>query len=327
MSNSRANHARSRRRGFTLVELLVVIAIIGILIALLLPAVQAARESARRSQCMNNEKQWGLGFQHYNDAFRTLPFAARSAGPDPSTGAIVARRETWVPFIWQFVELAALHDRYDFTIAFWLPPNTIQNSLDSPLGERVPLYYCPSDRIGATNIAPGDSYWRAKGNYNLNWGNVMQPHTGPAPLGVAPFGYLDFATRSRPRISKFNDFLDGTSNTLLMAEQLTPQFDSDQDHRGDMQNDDEVCTYFTTINTPNTTANDVMSPSYCVSRPTFNMPCTTGANRHKAARSRHPGGVIVMLGDGSVRFVRNSISLNIWQAVSTMNGGETISGF
>ena len=151
------------------------------------------------------------------------------------------------------------------------------------------------------------------------------PDAGATPKGFAPFGYMDFATRSKPRISKFNDFLDGTSNTMLLSEQLAPQFDSDQDHRGDMQNDDDCCTYYMTINTPNTKANDVMRPGFCVSRPLYNMPCSTGANCHKAARSRHPGGVIVLLGDGSVRFVQNSIALSIWQAIGTMTGGETIS--
>jgi hypothetical protein len=176
-------------------------------------------------------------------------------------------------------------------------------------------------------MAPGDPYWRAKGNYNLNWGHVMQPHTGAAPNGVAPFGYTDFASRTKPRITKFNEFLDGTSNTMMMSEQLIPQFDTDQDHRGDMQNDDEVCTYFMTINTPNTKANDVMAPGFCVSRPQWSMPCTTGANRHKAARSRHPNGVNIMLGDASVRFVQNSISLNVWRAIGTMNGSEALSAF
>ncbi len=79
-----------------------------------------------------------------------------------------------------------------------------------------------------------------------------------------------------------------------------------------------------TLNTPNTKTNDVMVPGYCVDNPRFGLPCVGGANRHKAARSRHPGGVNVLLGDGSVRFVRDSVSLNVWQAVGSMNGGESI---
>jgi prepilin-type processing-associated H-X9-DG protein len=302
------------------VELLVVIAIIGILIALLLPAVQSAREAARRTQCINNMKQWGIGFHEHHDTYKKLPFAA-GIRFNPTTNTNL--RETWVTYLWRFIEQEALVERYDFNVNFWEPPNTIQNSLDSPVGMRVAIYYCPSDRPGATNMSPSDTYWRAKGNYNLNWGNVMQPHTGTVPIGIAPFGYINRATRTQIREPKFNDFLDGTTNTLLMAEQLVPMRDEDQDHRGDIQNDDEVCTYFMTINTPNTTANDVMAPGFCVNNPRQGLPCTTGANRHKAARSRHPGGVNAMLGDGSVRFVRNSISLTVWQAVGTMNGGES----
>jgi prepilin-type N-terminal cleavage/methylation domain-containing protein len=311
--------------GFTLVELLVVIAIIGILIALLLPAVQSARESARRTQCHNNIHQWGIGFHGFEDANKKLPFAARSHAPN-NTGALVPRRETWVPYLWRFIEQEGLADSYDFDRAFWETPNTVLNSMDTPLGARPSVYYCPSDRPGAANLSSSDNYWRAKGNYNLNWGNVMQPHTGTVPNGVAPFGYLDRASRNQPRHPRFNDFLDGTSNTLLMSEQLVPMLDTDQDHRGDMQNDDEVCTYFMTINTPNTTAPDIMAPGFCVHRPEYRMPCSTGANRHKAARSRHPGGVNIMLGDASVRYVNNSISLRLWQSIGTMNGSEPISG-
>jgi hypothetical protein len=107
---------------------------------------------------------------------------------------------------------------------------------------------------------------------------------------------------------------------------LTPN-DGDQDHRGDMQNDDEVCTYFMTLDTPNTSAADVMAPGFCVSRPERKMPCTTGANRKKAVRSRHPNGVNAALGDASIRFITNNIQLNTWKAIGTMNGGETVGDY
>ncbi len=81
----------------------------------------------------------------------------------------------------------------------------------------------PSDRLGASNMSTVDTYWRAKGNYNLHWGNVMQPHTGAVPIGIAPFGYQNRATRTQIREPKFNEFLDGTSNTLLLSEQLVPR--------------------------------------------------------------------------------------------------------
>lgn len=94
-----------------------------------------------------------------------------------------------------------------------------------------------------------------------------------------------------------------------------------------MLNDDEACTYFMTINTPNSNALDVMAPGFCVHRPERRMPCTTGANRHKTVRSRHPTGVNAGLGDGSVRFVANNISITTWRAVSTMNGAESLADF
>ena len=126
-----------------------------------------------------------------------------------------------------------------------------------------------------------------------------------------------------PRNLRFADFTDGTTNTLLISEALTPM-DNDQDHRGDMLNDDDACTYFMTFFTPNTTAADVMKPSSCVSRPERKMPCTTGANVNKAARSRHPNGVNAVLGDASVRFITNSINLATWKGIGTMNGGDVI---
>jgi prepilin-type N-terminal cleavage/methylation domain-containing protein len=303
-----------RRRlasGFTLVELLVVIAIIGVLVALLLPAVQSAREAARRTQCLNNMRQWGLGMQLHVDSFQKLPYAAKS---NPRT--------VWVMEVWQFVEQKALHEKYQFNLGFWENPNTVLNSLDSPVGAKVNIYYCPSDRMNALQLAPGDPYFRAKGNYNLNWGDVMQPTSTGAPAAFAPFGYLDFASRDQPRMTKLSEITDGLSSTMLMSEMRAPVQNTSQDHRGDMLNDDEVCTYFTTIDGPNSTVPDIMRPSYCVDDPLHKLPCTTGANRKKAARSQHPAGVNVMYADGSETFISNNVSLNIWRAMGTMNGGE-----
>jgi prepilin-type processing-associated H-X9-DG protein len=202
--------------------------------------------------------------------------------------------------------------------------------LDGPTGKRVKIYYCPSDRYGAMQLSPTDLYFRAKGNYQINWGHIKQPDpvysaTNPAP-SWGPFGFLDFRTASRPRQSRFAEFGDGTSNTMLISETLTT-FDGDRDHRGDMLNDGEVCGYYMTTLTPNTTSPDVMLPNFCVSRPERGMPCVTGANREKAARSRHPNGVNVGLGDGAVRFVTNNISLANWQALGSLNGGETLGEF
>ena len=103
----------SHRRAFTLVELLVVIAIIGILIALLLPAVQAAREAGRRTQCVNHMKQWGLAMLMYHEKYERFPFGSISDG---GTGIGGPDRKTFVVALWPYIEQKALHDRYDFDL-------------------------------------------------------------------------------------------------------------------------------------------------------------------------------------------------------------------
>lgn len=111
-------------RAFTLVELLVVIAIIGVLIALLLPAVQAAREAARRTQCTNHLKQFGLGMHNYMDVNDTaLPYGATTPGWGDYFGVASMPRSTWMPRIWPFIEQQTLYSMYDFTKAWHVMPN------------------------------------------------------------------------------------------------------------------------------------------------------------------------------------------------------------
>jgi prepilin-type N-terminal cleavage/methylation domain-containing protein/prepilin-type processing-associated H-X9-DG protein len=314
---------QQNRPAFTLVELLVVIAIIGVLVALLLPAVQSAREASRRMQCTSQVKQWVLAMHNYNDTNLVLPYGPREA---PSTN-----RHSWVPELWPYIEQQNLYNQYNFAIGFYLPPNTTaQSTLTGPTGQRVKIYYCPSDRYGAMQTSPGDLYWRAKGNYQLNWGQLQIPDpvyslANPAKAW-APFGYLDYKSHNLPRLTRLAEIVDGTSNTMLLSESLTTR-DGDKDHRGDMLNDGEVCAYYMTIQSPNSPAPDVELSGFCVSRPEIQMPCTTAPNHYRAARSRHPNGVNVGFGDGSVRFVTNNIPLAVWQAVGTMNGGESLGDF
>jgi len=305
-----------RLRAFTLVELLVVIAIIGVLVALLLPAVQAAREASRRASCLNKLRQWGLAMHLHHDNTNYLPQGNQS---NP--------RRTWVVLVWPYVEQGNMFVQFDQTQHFYLPPNTTPNTTNGIYAKTAPLYYCPSDRQGA--IWKGDQYYRSRGSYVINWGNMMVPvlasDANQAPgRGTAPFGYEDFASAAKPRLVRFANITDGTSNTMLMSEIIMAASDTDYDIRGDFLNDDRPCNQFMTINTPN--AGTDVSP-YC-NGTTYpkNPPCTTtgSANSHKTARSRHPNGVNVLMADGSMRFINSNVVLTTWRALGTMDGGETI---
>jgi len=161
-------------RGFTLVELLVVIAIIGVLVALLLPAIQAAREAARRMQCVSVLRQWGLAMHNYESANGFLPEGNRG---NPTAENPDSRRRVWVVLVWPYVEQGTMAEQFDQTLHFYQDPNTIQNSQEGIYAQTSPLYYCPSDRPGA--LWMGDPFWRARGNYVIN-GRAFRPD-GPAP--------------------------------------------------------------------------------------------------------------------------------------------------
>ena len=318
----------SRRAGFTLVELLVVIAIIGVLVALLLPAVQAAREAARRMSCQNAIRQWALAMQNMHDATKALPEGNR---PKP--------RRTWVVYTWPYVENGGAALVFDESKHFYEEPNTYKLTTNGIYASTAPIYYCASDRPGA--LWKGDEYWRARGNYVINWGHFMVPHdqsladmeAAGKSVALAPFGWEKinpvYPELPIPRTTKFAEFTDGTSNTMLLSEVVFPSSDEVYDIRGDFLNDGDPCTEYMTINTPNASVSDV-SPFVPPGGPNpqpFNPadpPYAQGNNGHKAARSRHPGGVNVAFADGSVRMIQDSIAQPTWQAMGTMNGDEVI---
>ncbi len=313
-----------RLAGFTLVELLVVIAIIGVLVALLLPAVQAAREAARRMQCTSTVRQWGIAMHNHHATKGSLP-EGNQRGTDEN--GVKKPRRTWVVLVWPYVEAGVMSQQFDQTKSFWEVPNTYVNTLDGIYAQTNPLYYCASDRPGA--LWMGDRFWRARGNYVVNWGHMTVPFNFPADptqdpnLGFGPFGYEDFESNFRPRTVRFKHFTDGTSNTMIMSEAIMAANDTDFDIRGDMLNDDRPCTQYMTINTPNS-GTDVTR--FCVNNGT-NPPCTSAGsvNSQKSARSNHTGGVNVLLADGHVTFINDNIAIEVWRAIGTMNGGETVS--
>lgn len=298
---------KNYRGGFTLVELLVVIAIIGILVALLLPAIQAAREAARRSQCLNHCKQWGLAMQMYHDSKRSLPIGSRD---NP--------RQTWVMYLWPYIEETSLDAANDIDVPFYEPPATIHGTLNGLAGKFVAIYYCPSDEGVDQTIG---TYQRRRGNYVVNWGNAVYSQ-GLEPKGKAPFSHIK-GQRSKPRKTKLADITDGTSNTLLISETLKAWSPDDNDWRGDIHNDDGVFRFQTRLS-PNTSAPDVIESGWFQKTGDPKMPVVAGGAQVSAARSRHSGGVNAVLCDGSVRFVSDSIALDAWQAMGTMNGEEVV---
>jgi len=307
-----------KRFGFTLIELLVVIAIIAILIGLLLPAVQKVRESAATAKCKNNLKQWGLAMHMYHDGNKTLPLGTNH---NP--------RITWVVYIWPYLEQGNLQNIYGNPGQqnFYLPPATNQNAFTGVISTQVATYYCPSDRPGAR--WSGDPYWRCRANYMVNWGAYMADGTAAAanpatqPTSLAPFGYRSGV----PMATRIDQITDGTSNTLLMSEIIVAMADGDFITHGDVFNDDTMSAsaMFMTINTPNSGTDQM----YCRAPKTDDprAPCTEANPGQAAARSRHQGGVNVVLCDGSTRFVTNGIDIATWRALGSMAGGEVVGNY
>lgn len=296
------------RLGFTLVELLVVIAIIGVLVALLLPAVQAARESARRTQCLNHMKQWGLAMHNYHDNLLQLPL-----------GSTNAPRRTWVMFLWPYIEQSGLDVMNDYSQHFYVPPCTIAGTMNGLCGYKLKMYYCPSD-TGSNLDGAGQTYMRTRGNYVVNWGNAKYDDSA-ALSAFAPFSHAG-GNRATPLLTRLKNITDGTSNTLLISEYLMAKSHNDDDWRGDIHNDDGVFK-FMTLSTPNSTTVDVVNWAITDNDP--RMPVSTAGLQYNAARSRHPSGVNTVLCDGSVRFITDSVSFTVWQGMGTMDGGEAIS--
>jgi prepilin-type N-terminal cleavage/methylation domain-containing protein/prepilin-type processing-associated H-X9-DG protein len=305
-SGARRVFRRGFRRGFTLVELLVVIAIIGTLVGLLLPAVQAARESARRSSCQNTLKQWGLAMHNLVDAKKKFPFATTNTP-----------RTSWVPFTWAYLEYPELAKSYDLKQAFHVSANSTARQV------KVPLYYCPSDRPNAMWTA--DFATRVRGNYVVNWGTAIPFANASGTLaGNAPFRNT---AQDTPVQSALKDITDGTSKTLLMSEIIVGKADGNNTTRGDIMNDDLGEKFFSvqfmTRNTPNSGTDVTARCAAADNDP--QAPCSSAsADYNVSARSRHSGGVGVVMCDGAVRFVSDNVSLTTWQQLGNMNDGQVI---
>ncbi|MFM1801509.1 MAG: hypothetical protein RJA81_861 [Planctomycetota bacterium] len=331
--------------GFTLIELLVVIAIIAVLISLLLPAVQSAREAARRIKCNNNLKQIGLAIHNYESLVGTLPPALVLQGQ----GGNVVWTNGYGAYarILPLMEQGVLYNSINFTLDMQTPPNLTAAAVV------IDYLVCPSEVRGQSRqLSAGQygiaTYGLVEGDWFV-WGGI-----GSSLKNRSAFG---------PNMSRrWSEFTDGTSNTMIMSEgkafmtyyrdcpilsivnnpnsvpppnadpyavvpeylggcQLrvdegrTQWFESGVHHNG-----------ITTAWPPNKRIAggpnkmyadvDINSSREKLGRPSFAA---------VTARSYHPGGVHMLLGDGSVRFVKNSVSGNVWRALGTVGGGEVIS--
>lgn len=260
--------------GFTLVELLVVIAIIGILIALLLPAVQAAREAARRSQCTNNLKQIALAMHNYNDTHKRLPpFAVKDNN----------WRWAWGALTLPFIEQQAVHDKLAISQTFTMPrltDTTLTAEIKEILASDFPAYRCPSD-VGKTTNPNFNSATEAYGTCNY-----------AMSLGV-----------SRPSPEqcegKFQEITDGLSNTLLVGEKALVELQAGLRSVG-----------ASWIGRIKTSANVGITARFPPNSPyEGDWPCCN--NDPTATRGNavgvHPGGINFALCDGSVRFISETI--------------------
>ncbi|HTN75263.1 MAG TPA: DUF1559 domain-containing protein [Pirellulaceae bacterium] len=298
----------SRRPGFTLVELLVVIAIIGVLVALLLPAVQAAREAARRSSCLNNMKQLTLALHLFHDARNQFP-PGRSPWPTPfSTQA----------HLLPYMEQENLKNLIDFT------QSTSTGINVTAANTEVKLFLCPTD--GARGRVPNSVY--AGCNYVGNVGTGV--NNGDYATGDGVF------LLNRP--VGFQDLRDGSSSTAAFSESLI--------------GDDQTTAIDPRRQAVQLSGSTVTAPGACGSGPwtgkrgdrwinggylatlynhafapnSSSWDCLNASNNYglKAARSDHPGGVMVSFCDGSSRFFSNQVSLVVWQALATRANGEVI---
>ncbi len=291
--------------GFTLVELLVVIAIIGILIALLLPAVQAAREAARRAQCTNHLKQIGLALHNYHDAHKAFPLGHIMLGIN---GVTTSQQGSWIKGLLPQMELKSVYDTFNHEAAWWQPAN------QTVRGIKISVFTCPSDIDAEIFNTAYDFGFR--GNYAGNSGIGMYKRE------YRP-SFQDQLTVRGPFVhgfsARFSDLTDGTSNTAAVAEICKAK---GNDSRGALFADSGTVQYCHDY-VPNELVNDVTER--CVSE--TKLPCTSGGSSgpHRlTARSKHPGGVNLLLFDGSVRFVSETIDRTIWQAAASMSGGEAV---
>ena len=334
----------AKSRGFTLIELLVVIAIIAVLIGLLLPAVQAAREAARRMQCTNNLKQVGLAMHNYHSAFDSFPPTGGidvngntgGSGKVPQTASVHMR-------LLNYLEHIDVYNAYNFHLGDVLNGNAVA-AQTTVMSTNIAGYLCPSDANPGTagNLAGGFTSPVTNINYTINAGNNRQ-NVGGRVNGVSWWlgGNATYGS-----LTTLATIIDGTSNTAGLSEWVKGKsgalargnnlvYSVGSLVNGGGQADYNACVASTTPLWDNKgeywTLQDTGrgGPYYHVMTP--NKPACAVSMPFGAAdsfigpSSMHSGGVNVVMMDGSVRFIKDGVNLATWSALGSRAGGEVIS--
>ncbi|PQO46567.1 DUF1559 domain-containing protein [Blastopirellula marina] len=318
MAKSSASSKLARRVGFTLVELLVVIAIIGILVGLLLPAVQQAREAARRMQCVNQLKQMGLAWHNHTDTYNAFPTAGYVdrtfvSYENGRPGALDKQAAGWAFQILPFLEAGNIHSGQ--------PGGTDIESAKLAMQTPIPGYYCPTRRSAEANpknatpwcLGPNrqafsglESFARAQTDYaaaNQDGTGVLSRNWSGSCSSGAP----------QRKLNTFASVIDGTSNTLMIGEKRINRARIGETQVGD--------NYGYTAGWDSTTDTTQETIRRTTLNPLPDTPTGDGENRFG---SSHPGGFNSVLVDGSVRFIPFTVDLNVFRRLGDMADGEVV---
>nr|WP_160163450.1 DUF1559 domain-containing protein [Pirellula staleyi] len=312
-----------KRPGFTLVELLVVIAIIGVLVALLLPAVQAAREAARRTDCNNKLKQLAIAIHNHHDTTNSMP---RSISPNTFGYDAAGRSWSWIAKVLPFMEQTALYDATtagaSTVYAFNAVESRIPGTTNQSCGEVIKALQCPSDNTwgqgwnttranhGGTRM--GLTCYKGVCGSNWAWGSFT--NTGPTgnnnglDAGNGMFFRSDGGTTIPTSPETFAATTDGLSNTFMIGEDL-PGLNQ---HCG-----------WAAANYSTGTCSIPLNNGLVTGQPGFNSP-GDWPNLY-SFRSRHPNGAQFAKGDGSVSFISQTIDLTLYRALASKSGAEAVS--